>query len=83
MRVIIQAEALRRSEGHYYHHFIQALPTIDAVPVKHAEWINGDYGYLVCPFCGCEHHRRDAFMFDTENDYCPRCGAKMDGGAET
>lgn len=33
MRVIIQAEALRRSEGHYYHHFIHELPTIDAVSV--------------------------------------------------
>jgi len=59
---------------------IKATPTIDAAPVKHAEWRNGAYGYLMCPLCGCEHHRRDAFRFDTENDYCPRCGAKMDGG---
>ena len=60
---------------------IARFPTIDAVPVVHAEWINGDYGYLICPICSCEHHRRDAYRFDTENDYCPRCGAKMDGGA--
>ena len=42
MRVIIQAEALRRSEKTHHHQFIHELPTIDAVPVKHGRWIKSN-----------------------------------------
>lgn len=74
MRVIIQEEALRRSEGHHYHRFIQELPTIDAVPVVHGRWeeIRNAYRELegwLCK-CGCESK--------VKSKYCPNCGAKMD-----
>lgn len=93
MRVIIQEEALRRSEGHYYHHFIQELPTIDAVPVVHGRWVHDDLGHTYCSKC----HERLPYIhcyseepcsdYDEEWDeeipvtrYCPHCGAKMNGG---
>ena len=50
--------------------FILALlqqPTVDAAPVVHEEWIDG-----TCNNCG-------QVDFSKPN-YCPNCGAKMDGG---
>ena len=75
MRVIIQEEALRRSEGHYYRHFIQELPTIDAAPVVHGRWkvdaFTAKYGNPYhCSICKEE--------YDNTHNYCPNCGAKMD-----
>lgn len=81
MRVIIQAEALRRSEGHYYHHFIQELPTINAVPVVHGRWITTSDipDRLICSECG---RRYDMYHFDQKDMPFCLCGAKMDGGAQ-
>lgn len=50
MRVIIQAEALRRSEGHHYHHFIHELPTIDAVEVVRCKDCKKRGTSYACPF---------------------------------
>ena len=50
---------------------ISRMPTIDAEPVKHAEWVcdNLDDVYF-CSSCGHpETYRLSA--------YCPECGAKM------
>ena len=63
---------------------INALPTIDAVPVLHGEWIvhtevKNIYGGICveCPVCG------DHFVVLNVSDekYCRSCGAKMDGGS--
>lgn len=80
MRVIIQEEALRRSEGHYYHHFIHELPTIDAVPVVRCR---------ECKKCRnrepnigihwCDHW--DNVVRD--KDFCSFGERKADGGADT
>lgn len=43
-------------------------PTVDAVPVVHGRWINEN-----CSVCGTYVYRGDA------DNYCPRCGTKMDG----
>ena len=56
-------------------------PTVDAVEVKHGRWerveefefISGEYvttGYH-CDKCG--------FYYKKKSNYCPNCGAKMDG----
>ena len=62
---------------------IDMAPTVDAVEVKHGQWINKstielpffDYRFD-CSVCGCIfwHAGIDSFA------YCPFCGAKMDGG---
>lgn len=60
---------------------IDDAPTVDAVEVVHGRWrrfINGDgeYKYL----CGvCE--KVVTYEMGGAN-YCPNCGAKMDGGDE-
>ena len=55
------------------------LPTIEAEPVRHGRWerkrhklFGNSYDY-VCSACGCDYAL-------AEYNYCPHCGAKMDGG---
>ena len=59
--------------------FIKNRPTADVAPVVHGEWIE-DHDYLKCPECGVMV-KWDFTFFDIGNwNYCPNCGAKMDGG---
>lgn len=49
-------------------------PTVDAVEVIHGQWIKRNWS-VTCSVCGSL-----AIAHDGKN-YCPYCGAKMDGGA--
>ena len=59
-------------------------PTVDAVEVVHGEWemcgedLNGEVTYK-CSNCGEELVTLSVFEIDW--NYCPNCGAKMDGGS--
>ena len=60
---------------------IAGMPAADVAPVVHGQWIE-DHDYLKCPECGVMV-KWDFTFFDIGNwNYCPNCGAKMDGGAE-
>ncbi len=54
---------------------LEKLPTADVAPVVHGRWVpfhskaSGDIQY--CSAC--------EIGFDAKTDYCPHCGAKMDG----
>ena len=53
------------------------IPTLDLAPVVHGEWKNcGQLSKTTwlhrCSLCGCPQ--------DYAHNYCPNCGAKMDGG---
>ena len=59
---------------------IEKTPTVDAVEVVHGRWetVSSMLGYLCCSNC------KDAYVWDTwledgKWNYCPNCGAKMDG----
>ena len=54
---------------------IAEAPTADVVEVKHGEWVvlEEEIGLYSCSLC-------DYKIIRTECNYCPRCGAKMDGG---
>ncbi len=50
----------------------------DVAPVQHGRWIE-DHDYLKCPECSVMV-KRDFTFFDIGDwNYCPNCGAKMDG----
>ena len=55
---------------------LELMPTVDAVEVKHGRWIYEpvEFTYkkdVKCSVCG-------RYVDEPEN-YCPNCGAKMDG----
>lgn len=64
---------------------LSSIPTVDAVPVVHGRWRARDiiakqagygqryYNHAECKVNPCE-------LFKDAYDYCPSCGAKMDGG---
>jgi hypothetical protein len=65
---------------------IDNVPTADVAEVKHGNWVDRGDGDWSCDRCG------ELFSFDAWGDihpkddcgcnYCPNCGAKMDGGEE-
>ena len=45
----------------------------EAVPIKRGRWIEDEYGIPHCSEC-------KAINNSVYRNYCPNCGAKMDGG---
>lgn len=67
---------------------IDDAPTIEAEPVRHGRWVECDYKHLehgmieTEPKAGlCCSYCRTAFQKKkmTYKQYCPNCGARMDG----
>lgn len=58
-----------------------SIPAADVAPVRHGRW---EPGNPICPVCGGDKFKDlDADIWcDWMPDYCPNCGAKMDGGAD-
>ena len=61
--------------------YLYELPAADVAPVVHGRWIHdgrrveSGIDWCHCSECG----KSDNFCART--NYCPKCGAKMDGGA--
>ena len=63
------------------------IPTVDAVPVVHGDWtaIEDDWNeetIYQCSVCKEEFVTIDGTPPENLWNYCPNCGAKMDGGNE-
>lgn len=52
-----------------------SIPAADVAPVVHAQWIEDESGIIICPEC-----KRGYNLIAKFTNYCPACGAKMDGG---
>lgn len=64
--------------------YAENLPAADVAPVRHGQWICIRKGYeeYECSVChGMDSNCSDYYGSHvvTEQDYCPNCGAKMDG----
>lgn len=62
---------------------IKAEPTVDVQsadvePVRHGQWIDEMVGYVKCSVCNDLEEDVCAIFYN----FCPNCGAKMDGGDE-
>lgn len=60
------------------------ISAADVVPVVHGRWIlerepNGKPYCFHCSVCDSDYH---CIGIVVASDYCPNCGARMDGGAE-
>ena len=64
---------------------LKKIPAADVAPVVHGYWDDsGRYKFpggstaVRCSKCGCGLTKSEYTLFNW--DYCPVCGAKMDGG---
>lgn len=57
---------------------IRHIPAADVAPVKHGHWIQIDKNKCECSNCGIIV--LIAVYPHGDKNYCPTCGAKMDGG---
>lgn len=64
---------------------VEHIPTADVAPVVHGKWVwhEEEFEYE-CSACHCRFDYNRTFeLFDhgfQYADYCPHCGAEMDGG---
>ena len=57
---------------------LDEMPAADVAPVRHGCWVKEKPDVLIHWHCSvCE---KCYFLEEPNADYCPRCGAKMDGG---
>ena len=65
---------------------IEDTKAADVQPVKHGRWITwDDSGFTKCSCCNSEYYISDLQVVgDSEGfvDFCPNCGARMDGEAQ-
>ena len=58
---------------------ISELPAADVAPVRHGRWEWDTEDIYRCSNCTEKSHVKEV-MGHPEWDYCPNCGATMDGG---
>ena len=69
---IRRIDALKASSDSLTTLMLKMIPSADVVERKRGEWIRTDYCYFsYCSVCGFKGEK---------TNYCPNCGAKMDGG---
>ena len=79
MPAIEMAVELYNSEYNDIEHNINAIPAADVVEVVHGRWISDEADVLF--HCSeCEAQISTSWDYDDLRwNYCPNCGAKMDG----
>jgi hypothetical protein len=56
--------------------FVKNLPTIEP-EVRHGRWKDNGEDKFICSAC-----KGYVYRWFGKSDFCPRCGARMDGGAD-
>ena len=81
VRMVMAAKWGDGSDGAMAMEIVASAPTADVAPVVHGRWESGN---PICPVCGGDKFKDlDADIWcDWQPDFCPNCGAKMDGGAD-
>ena len=58
---------------------LETVKTVDAVEVVHGRWEKAEYnGFARCDQCK-DVYINEEWLEDGKWNYCPNCGAKMDG----
>ena len=59
---------------------VDKIPSADVAPVQHGRWvhehISEGYAWVMCSECEAVIHK---ILINKRLNYCPNCGAKMDG----
>ena len=54
---------------------IMDIPAADVAPVRHGRWIASHDEFCACSIC-----KYPVYVVCNQTNYCPNCGARMDGG---
>ena len=78
VRMVMAAKWEDGSDGAMAMEIVASAPAADVAPVAHGRW---EPGNPICPVCGGDKFKDlDADIWcDWQPDFCPNCGAKMDG----
>ena len=61
---------------------LNQFPSADVALVRHGRWVSVPHKLArVCSVCNRDEPYKFADIDTDVYDYCPNCGAKMDGGA--
>ena len=61
---------------------LNQFPSADVAPVRHGRWVSVPHKLArVCSVCNRDEPYKFADIDADVYEYCPNCGAKMDGGA--
>ena len=61
---------------------LNQFPSADVAPVRHGRWVSVPHKLArVCSVCNRDEPYKFADIDADVYNYCPNCGAKMDGGA--
>ena len=61
---------------------LNQFPVADVAPVRHGRWVSVPHKLSrVCSVCNRDEPYKFADIDADVYDYCPNCGAKIDGGA--
>lgn len=60
---------------------IAGMPAADVAPVMHSRWLR-DGDFLICLHCEADMNEKNSLGGFNHKNYCPNCGAKMDGGID-
>ena len=83
--MIIKAEELKIAYEEEDDGRVRPVYFIDAEPVRHGKWIfNHGHAECACSLCNFKIYGRlyqNTYLI-VPYDYCPNCGARMDGGGD-
>lgn len=74
-------EAIKNAELGQEYDEVEKVPSVDAVPVVHGHWTESDK-CSVCGFMADIDYEYDTLLHykgEYAWNYCPNCGARMDG----
>ena len=69
------------ADGRSVYIALETVPAADVAPVVRGRWDDKTVAFFFkCSECGCcVGHRHDVFLDRGKLNYCPNCGAKMEG----
>ena len=80
IRAVMAAKWVDGSDGAMAMEIVASPPAADVAPVVHGRWIQVDSTKCRCSHC--DIIALIALYPHGDKNFCPNCGAKMDGGAE-
>ena len=81
---IVRDQGIAHPNAHHLTNYatliLQEAPTIDVALVRHGQWVSVPHKLArICSVCNRDEPYKFADIDADVYDYCPNCGAKMDG----